>query len=285
MVITNKYSLPKAFVNFVNNEKHNKEGCISATTLLQGCKQIVLTDRHFDEIEQDVSKMIFALFGTSVHSILEEQVDDYIKEQMFSVKVGEWNITGKVDRYSPTEHVLEDWKTTSVWKFIYQSFDDWQKQGLIYAWLMRQSGVIINKCRFVCFLKDWSETEALRKENYPKAGVGVYEFDVTAELLADIERFIKEKVEQITVAYKLSDDEISPCSAQERWEEQTKFAVMKKGRKSALKLFDTKEEAERYALENDSKNCFVEERKGCSKKCLSYCACKNFCDFYKSINE
>ena len=41
MVITNKFNLPQSLVNAVSTERHNKDGCISATTLLQGVKQII----------------------------------------------------------------------------------------------------------------------------------------------------------------------------------------------------------------------------------------------------
>ena len=54
MKVTNKFNLPQSLVNAVSTERHNKEGCVSATTLLQGVKQIVLTNRHWDELEDDV---------------------------------------------------------------------------------------------------------------------------------------------------------------------------------------------------------------------------------------
>ncbi|MBQ2265443.1 MAG: hypothetical protein II341_08585, partial [Oscillospiraceae bacterium] len=54
------------------------------------------------------------------------------------------------------------------------------------------------------------------------------------------------------------------------------------GRKSALKLFDKKEEAEKMLETLDDKH-FLQERPGENKKCLDYCPCKEFCNFYKSI--
>ena len=73
MKITNKYNLPYGFVKAVSTERHNAENCISATTLLQGVKQIILTDRHWNELEDDVSERIWAIFGSAVHLLMESE--------------------------------------------------------------------------------------------------------------------------------------------------------------------------------------------------------------------
>ena len=54
MIITNKLNMPEAYVKAIQNSRHNADKCLSATTLLKGTKEIILTDRHFDEIEVDV---------------------------------------------------------------------------------------------------------------------------------------------------------------------------------------------------------------------------------------
>ena len=41
------------------------------TQLLKGIRETILERRHYHEIEQDVSDMIWLLFGTAVHSIIE----------------------------------------------------------------------------------------------------------------------------------------------------------------------------------------------------------------------
>ena len=45
----------------------------------------------------------------------------------------------------------------------FADFDDWDKQGLIYAWLMKQNGLNVKEIRFVALLKDHSKSKA-RKE-------------------------------------------------------------------------------------------------------------------------
>ena len=58
MQITNTLNLPAAFIHAVSTERHNAPHCYSATTLNKGAKEIVLTDRHYDEITVDASEQI-----------------------------------------------------------------------------------------------------------------------------------------------------------------------------------------------------------------------------------
>lgn len=283
MIITNEMGLPESFVNFVSNARHNETGKISATTLLKGEKEIVLTDRHFDEITVDASDMVWATFGSAFHLLMEHQEDDSFKEERFEVPVGKFTVTGKVDRYDLEREILEDWKTASVWKVIYGDFADWKEQGLTYAWLLKQNGLTVKKCRFVALLKDHSKTEAKRKADYPQKPVYVYEFEVTDEDLKAVENRIVSKVAKVASAYELEDDKIAPCTAEERWATADKYAVMKDGRKTALKVCDTKEEAEKLLSELGGTR--IEERKGESKKCADYCPCREFCNFWKSLEK
>lgn len=279
MITTNKMGMPQAFVNFVSNVRHNAPGTLSATTLLQGDKQIVLYDRHFDEMEQDASDLVWATLGTAYHAIMEKQNDESFKEEFFEVSVDAWKVTGRVDRYDLEHELLEDWKTASVWKVIYKSFDDWKAQGLTYAWLMKQNGLNVKKCRFVALLKDHSKTDAKRKPDYPQKPIYIYEFEVTEADLKATEERIKAKIKSVTESYKLPDNEIAPCSEEERWATPAKYAVMKNGRKTAVKLFESREEAE-VLVANLGDGHYIEERKGESKKCAGYCPCAEFCNFY-----
>lgn len=281
MVITNKFNLPQSLVNAVSTEKHNKEGCVSATTLLQGVKQIVLTNRHWDELKDDVSDRVWAIFGTAVHKLLEESNPNAFTEEHFEFDVGGKTVTGQVDLYDMEEKCITDYKTASVWKVVYKSFDDWRRQGLVYAWLLKHEGLEVNKCRFVAMLRDWSVGEAKRKPDYPQSQIYEYTFDVTKADLVEIGMFITKKIEEIVKAEGMSDDDISPCSEEERWSTETKYAVKKNGRKTALKVCDTEEEAKRYA-EKAGSDCYIEYRKGEDKRCDNYCLCREWCSYYKS---
>ena len=285
MIITNNYNLPEAFVKAIQNARHNEEGCLSATTLLKGTKEIILENRHFDEIEIDASEEVWSVFGTATHTVLEHQEDEAFKEESFSVDVFDYKVTGKVDRYDMAHETLEDWKTASVWKVIFHDFEDWKRQGLIYTWLLRQSGLNVRHIRFVALLKDHSKSEAKKKADYPQAPVYIYEFDPSEEELTHIEAYIKEKVLEVSANAEKKDDEIPECLPEQRWTTPAKWAVMKEGRKTAVKLCDSEEEALNFIeeLEKDKDKHFVEERKGQDKKCLGYCSCCNFCSYFKLL--
>ena len=136
------------------------------------------------------------------------------------------------------------------------------------------------KCRFVVLLKDHSKREALRDREYPQSPVYIYEFPVTGQDLMETGEFVQKRVGDYLRASRLPDDGIPACTAEERWASPDKWAVMKKGRKSAVRVLDSEEEAVAKAAALGSGHC-VEFRKGESRKCAGYCACREFCNFYR----
>ena len=283
MKVTNKLGLPQAFVDAVSVERHNQKGCYSATTILHGACETILTERHYDELEVDASESIWAVFGTAVHSVMESQNTSTLKEQFYSVDVLNSKVTGRVDSYDQNTKTIHDFKTASVWKVQFEDFEDWRKQGLIYAWLMKKNGFEVSKCEFIALLKDHSKSKAKSDSNYPQLPTYKYCFDVTEENLAEIEKFIFARIEDLEKAEKLDDESLEPCSKEERWQGEDKFAVMKEGRKTAIKLFDNREEAESNMKALGG--TYIEERIAEPKKCNDYCICKDFCPFYKGLNK
>jgi hypothetical protein len=279
MVITNKFNLPQSLVNAVSTERHNKEGCVSATTLLKSATETILLKRHWDEIEVDASDSIWQVWGTAVHSVFEIQSDNSFKEEEFSVKIGNTTVTGRVDNYDMENEILADFKTCSVWKITFNDFEDWYKQGMIYAYLMKKSGLNVKKCQFVALIKDHSISKAKMDSSYPQHPVYTYEFDVTEEGLNEIEKFIKLKVADLEDNETVSDTELKGCTSEERWSSETKYAVKKPGRKTALKVCDIESEAKAYA-EKAGADCFVERREGEDKKCDNYCLVYKWCPYY-----
>ena len=283
MIVKNELGLPQAFINALNLEKHNAEGCYSATTLLKGACEQVLSDRYFDKIEIDVADCVWQIWGTAVHLIFEKAGIEGFTEEKFEVPVSNSKVTGRVDLYDLENETVYDWKTASTWKVQFQDFADWDKQGLIYAWLMKQNGLKVKEIKFVALLKDHSKSKARTDFEYPQKPVVVHTVKATEEALSEIEKFITEKVKQFEEVHKLADSEITPCSKDERWATDDKWAIMKTGRKTALKLCNSEEEAK--SLMDQMGGTSIEFRPGVSKKCLDYCNCKNHCPFYKSLNK
>ena len=284
MIVHNELGLPQAFINALNLEKHNEKGCYSATTLLKGACETILADRHFDEIEIDVADCVWQIWGTAVHLIFEKAGIEGFTEEKFSVPVSNSKVTGRVDLYDLENETIYDWKTASTWKVQFNDFSDWDKQGLIYAWLMKQNGLNVKEVKFVALLKDHSKSKARKDMEYPQKPVVVHTVQVTEEALKEIEAFINLKVRQFEVAETLVDEKLTPCTKEERWATEDKWAIMKAGRKTALKVCDSEEEAKSLMAEKGGTD--IEFRPGENKKCVDgYCACRNFCPFYKSLNK
>jgi hypothetical protein len=180
--------------------------------------------------------------------------------------------------------VICDYKTASIWKVRHNDFDDWHRQGMIYAWLLQNNGFVAKKCRFIALLKDHSKSDAARERAYPQNPVYVYEFPVTFADLLKINGFIRGKVQEYLRCMELPDDDIPSCSPEERWDKASVYAVMKPGRKSAVRLLENQTAAETMAAEL-GKGCYVEHRPGESVKCRSFCLCCRFCDYYQRYGK
>lgn len=280
MVITNVMQLPQALVDACDVKPHNAPNTVSATTLKSGVREILLTKRHWEEMSDDVSNRIWTLFGSAVHALLEREAPDTFVEEKFEKQIGTYTVTGRLDCYDMKNKIIFDYKTATTWKYKFKDFSDWKFQGLVYAWLLKQQGLEVNECRFVALFKDFSKTKALTETDYPTSPVYVYKFDVTEQDLEEIEEKIIAKVTELQMFENLDDDELPLCSDEERWAKPTTYAVMKEGRKSAIRVFETKELAEIFLKNCDAKH-YIEERKGADGKCSGYCGCCEFCSYWK----
>lgn len=284
MLITNKKELPHGFVIACSTEPHCRPGELSATTLLKGTKEIILTLRYWDAIEDDVSNRVWAVFGTAVHALLEKEGDSEFTEETLRTKIDRVSVSGTIDNYNMETGTITDYKTASVWKVQFKDFSDWKKQGLTYAWLLRKNGLPAKNCRFVALLKDHSKTQARRNKEYPQEPVYVYEFDVTDKDIAETEKRIKEKIAEFVYFFFFEKEDIPDCTKEERWAKDDTWAVMKKGRKSAVRVFPSEAEAEAMA-ETLGAGHYVEFRQGVSTKCLDYCPVRAFCDFAQKLQK
>jgi hypothetical protein len=72
--------------------------------------------------------------------------------------------------------------------------------------------------------------------------------------------------------------ELPLCSAKERWQQDSRFALKKEGSERATKVFDSEAEAKASLKEG----YVVEERKGKASRCEgNYCNVAEFCSQYK----
>ena len=280
MIITNSQNLPSAFVEMARSDYIYEQNEYRVTSLLKGIRETILERRYHDKIEQDVADMIWLLFGTAVHSILERQQEraDEIKEERLKVPVGEYILSGQFDLYSGETQKITDYKTCSVWKVISGDFEDWRRQLLIYSWMMRSIGFPVKCAEVVALMKDHSKRDAKRKADYPKLPVKVVSFKFGEQDFQEIEEWLIAKFAEIKHAETLPDDELPLCTPDERFNSGDKFAVMSKGRKTALRVLDSQDDAERWMAVN-GKGDYIEVRPGEDKKCIDYCRVSAFCNY------
>ena len=105
MKLTNEKELPDVFVRAIkkNERPLGAENDISVTTLISQPQAVQLRRKHFDELEEDASKMLFSLDGTLMHLLLERASDidsDDIIEQTLSSNEFKLRLVGTPDLIS-----------------------------------------------------------------------------------------------------------------------------------------------------------------------------------------
>lgn len=276
MRITNRSNLPEAIVRAVMNDKYTRgDADYSVTGLLKPPRISALERMHADELEEDVSDRVWALFGQAIHSILERSEIEAIAEKRLYASINGVRVSGQMDRFVLKDGHLTDYKTTSVWKILKGTPTEYIEQENSYAELIRQNNAPITKMDVVALLRDWSKREALRNEFYPKTQVETIPIPLWPQ--AEAYDFLSTRIKLHESAKK----DLPLCSDEDRWATQAKWAVMKKGRKSAVRLLDSKEAAEEMA--SSQKDGYVEFRPGENKRCESYCAVAKFCSQYQAL--
>lgn len=281
MKITNALSLPAPFVSLAESDEYPvAPNEYRVTSLLKGVRETILERRHGSEITRDVSDMVWLLFGTAVHGILEhhQESGSQLKEERIKVAFEEYVLSGKFDLYDDDTKIVTDYKTASVWKIIFGDFTDWRRQTLIYCYMLRQGGFDAQGGDIVAFLKDHSKRDAKIKADYPQFPVQTVKFRFTDADFAECEDWLRARFAEIRAAEALDDADLPICTPDERFNSGDKFAVMKKGRKTALRVLDSLQAAEQWKTDNGGDS--IETRQGEDKKCADYCAACEFCNYY-----
>lgn len=281
MIITNKLNLPKPLVDMAAQDYVYKDNEYRVTSLLKGIRETILERRHFNEIEQDVSDMIWLLFGTAVHNVLEghQEGDQEIKEARLKINIGDYILSGQFDLYNAETKTITDYKTCSIWKVIYGDYTDWRRQLLIYSYMLQSIGFPVEKAEIIALMKDHSKPQSKRKADYPKEPVRKITFTFTEKDFDEIREWLYSKFTDVTMAEKLPDDELPLCTPEERFNSGDKFAVMKKNRKTAMRVLDSMADAENWM--NSNGGDYIDIRKGEDKKCQDYCSACEFCNYYQ----
>lgn len=281
MKITNINNLPTPFVSAVSQEYTFEPNEYRVTSLLKGIRETLLERRHSDEIEQDVSDMLWLVLGSAVHGIMEnaQEADCEIKEERLKVDFNGYLLSGQFDLYNGETETITDYKTASVWKVMFANYEDWKRQLLIYGYMLRKIGFNVGKGEIVAMLKDHNKRDSKYKEGYPKFPVQKVTFNFNDTDFEETKEWLRQKFADIEYCESLKDDDLPICTPEERYNSGDKYAVMKKGRKTALRVLNSESEAEEWMTSNGGD--FIENRPGEDKKCVDYCKVAPFCSYAK----
>lgn len=220
------------------------------------------------EVTEDASECIWRLIGSAVHAILERAYPDaaIVEQRLFAEVLG-WKVSGAFDVYD--NGCLSDYKITSVYA-AGKVKPEWLGQLNLLAALARRNNMPVTKLEIVAIWRDWRPREAQYDADYPQAQVSVVPIPLWTE--AEAEAYLDERVR----LHQL--DTPPPCTPEEMWYQPGCKALMKKGRKRAIKLYP--ENTEFSALADGE---YVEHRPGVYRRCADYCHASRVCEQWKEL--
>ena len=282
MKITNKYNLPDTILNVLDRPTYSKgKAHISATELLNSPRIVQLKRKYWEFIETDASEMVWALFGSAVHNILEHgKGENHIVEQRLGTDIDGWRLSGAIDLQEEDEDgiAIKDYKVTGAWSVMNEK-QDWHNQLNVYAYLVeKEAKKKVKSLQIVAIVRDWTARDTV-KEGYPQSPIAT--IDIPLWPMEEREQYIKERVHLHSAAYfeMETNSELPQCSEDDMWEKPTSYAVIKVGGVRAKSVLKTLEEAQ-HAL-NQVKGYNLEVRQGERTRCAKYCQVSEFCTQYK----
>ena len=287
MKITNKFNVPETLVALATRDYYTKgKSDYSVTEIISPPRIQRLRRKHFEEIEQDVSDMLWMLLGTALHVVAERsEVSGHTNEERLSAGINGIILSGAIDLQKDEADgvTITDYKFTSAWALMNDK-PEWEQQQNIYKYLVeRVKKKPVKGLKICALIRDWSRRDAQNKPDYPQAPIQV--IDIPMWTFDRTEAFIKERVEMHRDSKVSADwgDELPLCSDEERWLRPTTYAVKKDGRKTAIRVFDTQDEADALLKEMPEKDKgFIEIRKGEAVRCTgNFCGVSQWCNQFQ----
>jgi hypothetical protein len=286
MIITNKQNLPPPVVALLTRNFYTKGASqYSVTELMSPPKIRRLREQYDDQIEVDVTSMLASQFGTFMHGKLEaKEIEGYLNEERLYVDVDGITISGQIDLQKDDSDGIEivDYKFVKAWS-VMMNKSDWETQLNVYKWLVETSKrKPVKRLQICAFIKDYSQHET--KEGYPEAEAVMIDIPLWDAVKA--ETYVRSRLEMHREAKMAHDfgEDLQPCTDEERWAKETTYATKREGRKTAIRVFKTIEEANELA---EKEKGYVETRKGEYTRCAgNYCGVAEWCKQYQGeLNE
>jgi len=268
MKLTNKFNLPDPIVNAVQNQGYTPGSSdITVTQLIQPPLIRQLRIKHDNDIEEDASDRVWALFGTAVHHLLEMAYKGRtarVEERVYA-EVSGWKLGGAFDVLEGSS--LSDYKVTSVYSS--DGKIEWERQLNVLRWLLHKNNTEVTKLSITAIFRDWRPREAQKNPDYPRRPIMT--LPVRMWTLDDAEDYVKERI----ALHQLAEPPM--CTDEERWANPEQWALMKKGGKRAIKLYPSQEGV---TLGTDQ---FWEHRPATYRRCEDYCSVNKWCPVWSNV--
>lgn len=283
MQITNNEGMPQSlFQAVVNDDYDSGDSDLTVTSAISPPRKVALEKRHKDILTEEASSRLYALLGQSLHVVLERADTTALTEKRLSMDVLGWRYSGQFDRLTLGDgDILQDYKQASVWEYIYGVKPEREEQLNCLAYLCRHHGYPVAGLQIIFVFRDWMKSKAKTDREYPQRQWALVDIPVWSAERAW--KFIENRVRLHQAAQNGS---LPLCTDEERWYSGDKFAVKKKGRKTALRVLNTQEDAEAWIIGNaNGDETTIEFRPGQNKRCDDYCSAAPVCEQYQQILE
>jgi hypothetical protein len=291
MKLTNNFGMPDTILNVIARPQYSKgKANMSVTELLNSPRIVQLKRKHWEDLTEDAADMVWSIFGTAIHNILEHgKGDSHIVEERIHIELDGMRISGAIDLQEIEEDgiVVSDYKTTSAWAVMNEK-QDWHNQLNSYAYLVEAAKKApVKKLQIIAIVRDWSRRDAATREGYPKAPIVV--IDIPLWSFEEREAYIRSRISLHGDAFfeMETDGQMPNCTSDEMWEKQTLYALKKDGNVRAKSVHDTRESAEEslaYVTEKAKKGekFLIEVREGGRTRCESFCQVAPYCQQHQA---
>ena len=277
---TNKNNVSLALAVFLMHDTYDydkRPNSISATGLLRPLRQLVLSQQNKTLSKTvDIADLVASRMGSAIHTGCEEAWTDpnnvknalkalgaseesidsvrvnppYVKngeipvyvEQRVEKEIINFIISGKYDLV--LDGTLNDYKSTSVWTYIFDSgADNYTKQGSIYKWLSPDK-ITSDYININYIFTDWSATKARQdQKQYPQQRVLTKKYPLWSN--EETENWITNKLEAFKLHSNTPQIGLPECTDDELWASKTTYKYYKNPAKleRSTKNFNTMDEA------------------------------------------
>jgi hypothetical protein len=295
---TNKYNLPENIKEAIkrNNDLYDKgKANRSVTQVIDHPRIDLLKKKHREDIVMDISESWWALFGSGVHYILElGKLSNQIAEERLFANVDGWILSGQLDMQTlradedgKTKIHISDYKVCASYSVIKDEREpkkEWVEQVNLQAFLIDENkDAEVESAEIVAIIRDWSRKKAEMDHLYPIAPV----VSIPIPLWSKEERaeFARERINihrQAEMDHELGFD-LPECSSKDKWVNNERWAVMRKGLRRAVKVCDTEAEADAVLKIQEETNekghkFYIEHRPGENTRCKgNFCQVAQWC--------